>query len=39
MTFTPVTRAVRAGIDHDRSNGAVIPPITLSATFRLDSLD
>jgi cystathionine gamma-synthase len=39
MTFTPVTRAVRAGIDHDRSNGAVIPPITLSATFRFDSLD
>jgi cystathionine gamma-synthase len=33
------TRAVRAGIDSDRTNGAVIPPITLSATFRFANLD
>ena len=39
MTFTPATRAVRAGIDSDTANGAVIPPITLSATFRFASLD
>ena len=39
MTFTPATRAVRAGIDSDPANNAVIPPITLSATFRFDSLD
>jgi cystathionine gamma-synthase len=39
MTFTPATRAVRAGIDSDTANGAVIPSITLSATFRFDSLD
>ena len=39
MTFTPATRAVRAGIDSDCANGAVIPPITLSATFRFASLD
>jgi cystathionine gamma-synthase len=39
VTFTPATRAVRAGIDSDRANNAVIPPITLSATFRFDSLD
>ena len=39
MTFTPATRAVRAGIDSDTANGAVIPPITLSATFRFPSLD
>ena len=39
MTFTPATRAVRAGIDSDTAHGAVIPPITLSATFRFDSLD
>ena len=39
MTFSPATRAVRSGIDSDRAHGAVIPPITLSATFRFDSLD
>jgi cystathionine gamma-synthase len=39
MKFTPATRAVRAGIDSDPANGAVIPPITLSATFRFDNLD
>ena len=39
MTFTPATRAVRAGIDSDSAYGAVIPPITLSATFRFDDLD
>ena len=39
MRFTPATRAVRAGIDSDTANGAVIPPITLSATFRFNSLD
>jgi cystathionine gamma-synthase len=39
MTFTPATRAVRAGIDSDTANGAVIPPVTLSATFRFASLD
>jgi cystathionine gamma-synthase len=39
MTDKPATRAVRAGIDSDRSHGAVIPPITLSANFRFDNLD
>jgi len=39
MTLNPATRAVRAGIDSDRTNGAVIPPITLSATFRFANLD
>jgi cystathionine gamma-synthase len=39
MTDKPATRAVRAGIDCDRSHGAVIPPITLSANFRFDNLD
>ncbi len=39
MTFTPATRAVRAGIDSDTAHGAVIPPVTLSATFRFASLD
>ena len=39
MTLSPATRAVRAGIDSDRANAAVIPPITLSATFRFASLD
>jgi cystathionine gamma-synthase len=33
------TRAVRAGIDSDRANGGVIPPLTLSATFRFAGLD
>jgi cystathionine gamma-synthase len=39
MTLSPATRAVRAGIDSDRAHAAVIPPITLSATFRFASLD
>ena len=39
MTLNPATRAVRAGIDSDRANAAVIPPITLSATFRFANLD
>ncbi|HEY7005446.1 MAG TPA: cystathionine gamma-synthase [Sphingomicrobium sp.] len=39
MTFTRATRAVRAGIDSDTAHGAVIPPVTLSATFRFNSLD
>ena len=39
MKFTPATRAVRAGIDSDAAHGAVIPPITLSATFRFEGLD
>ena len=39
MTDKPATRAVRAGLDSDRNHGAVIPPITLSATFRFDNLD
>ena len=39
MTDKPATRAVRAGLDCDRNHGAVIPPITLSATFRFDTLD
>ena len=39
MTLSPATRAVRAGIDSDSAHGAVIPPITLSATFRFASLD
>ena len=39
MTFTPATRAVRAGIDSDCGHGAVIPPVTLSATFRFANLD
>ncbi|MGN6154132.1 MAG: cystathionine gamma-synthase [Sphingomicrobium sp.] len=33
MTLTASTRAVRAGIDSDPVNRAVVPPITLSATF------
>lgn len=32
------TRAVRAGIDSDSANGAVVPPITLSATFAFPEL-
>lgn len=39
MTQKSATRAVRAGIDSDTAHGAVIPPITLSATFRFDDLD
>lgn len=39
MTQKSATRAVRAGIDSDIAHGAVIPPITLSATFRFDDLD
>jgi cystathionine gamma-synthase len=39
MTLSPATRAVRSGIDSDRAHGAVIPPITLSATFRFANLD
>ena len=39
MIDKPATRAVRAGIDSDLNHGAVIPPITLSATFRFDTLD
>jgi cystathionine gamma-synthase len=39
MTLSPATRAVRAGIDSDRAHAAVIPPITLSATFRFANLD
>ena len=39
MTFQPDTRAVRAGIDGDPAHGAVIPPVTLSATFRFSNLD
>ncbi len=30
---SPVTRAVRAGIDSDLSHGAVVPPIYLSTTY------
>lgn len=37
--FAPETRTIRAGIDSDRTNGAVMPPITLSATFRFDAID
>jgi cystathionine gamma-synthase len=39
MTLSPATRAVRAGIDSDPAHAAVIPPITLSATFRFANLD
>ena len=39
MTKSLSTRAVRAGIDSDRAHGAVIPPVTLSATFRFTNLD
>ncbi|HVU28951.1 MAG TPA: cystathionine gamma-synthase [Sphingomicrobium sp.] len=39
MKFTQATRAVRAGIDSDCAHGAVIPPITLSATFCFENLD
>lgn len=39
MTQKSATRAVRAGIDSDTAHGAVIPPITLSATFRFGDLD
>jgi cystathionine gamma-synthase len=38
MTFTHSTRAVRAGIDSDTANRAVVPPITLSATFAFEKL-
>lgn len=33
MTFRSTTRAVRAGIGSDPRTGAVMPPITLSATY------
>jgi cystathionine gamma-synthase len=39
MTLTAATRAVRAAIDTDTANNAVIPPITLSATYRFDNID
>ena len=39
MTLNPATRAVRAGIDSDSAHAAVIPPVTLSATFRFANLD
>jgi len=32
-TFSPATRAVRAGIDRDTAHGAVTPPIVLSSNF------
>jgi len=38
-SFAPQTRTIRAGIDSDRTHGAIMPPITLSATFRFDALD
>jgi cystathionine gamma-synthase len=38
MTFTASTRAVRAGIGSDPANRAVVPPITLSATFAFEKL-
>src|SRR5690348_12308197 len=37
--FAPETRAIRAGIDSDRTHGAIMPPITLSATFRFAALN
>jgi cystathionine gamma-synthase len=39
MTLNPATRTVRAGIDSDSAHAAVIPPVTLSATFRFANLD
>lgn len=30
---SPITRAVRAGIDTDRTHGAVVPPVYLSTTY------
>lgn len=38
MSLAQTTRAVRAGIDSDSANGAVVPPITLSATFAFPEL-
>ena len=38
MSLAETTRAVRAGIDSDIANGAVVPPITLSATFAFPEL-
>jgi cystathionine gamma-synthase len=35
---SPITRAVRAGIDSDTAFGAVTPPIVLSSTFTFESL-
>lgn len=37
--LAPETRTIRAGLDADRTHGAIMPPITLSATFRFDDLD
>lgn len=33
---SPITRAVRAGIDSDLTHGAVVPPIYLSTTFTFE---
>ena len=38
MSLADSTRAVRAGIDSDTANRAVVPPITLSATFAFPEL-
>ncbi len=35
-SISPVTRAVRAGIDTDSHHGAVVPPLHLSSTFSFE---
>ncbi len=37
-TTRQATQAVRAGIDHDRSHGAVMPPLYLSANYSFKGL-
>lgn len=34
---SPITRAVRAGIDTDLTHGAVVPPVYLSTTYTFES--
>lgn len=36
--LTPLTRAIRAGLDTDATHGAVVPPIYLSSNFTFEGL-
>lgn len=38
-TASPVTRAVRAGVDCDGEHGSVMPPLYLSSNYSFDGLD
>lgn len=38
-TTSPVTRAVRAGVDTDGEHGAVMPPLYLSSNYSFNGLD